>query len=102
VIANLAKPSNLAQIAPGLSGWMEARGIDPSGYVTAVLYSLFFSLCPIMFKVSKSMVKATCEIIFFSYLFIGCCRQSQTLDRVPIPSLKPNMWLCNIIGGSWC
>lgn len=53
LIANLAAPENIKKVIPGLA---ELANVNPfmerllQGFVPAVLNSIFFSLCPVMFK----------------------------------------------------
>jgi hypothetical protein len=53
VIANLAAPENMKKVIPGLA---ELAHVNPfldrllQGFVPALLNSIFFSLCPVMFK----------------------------------------------------
>jgi hypothetical protein len=53
VAASLPTAGGLTTIAPRLANWLNSMGINITGLISSVLYSLFFSLCPTMFKVRQ-------------------------------------------------
>ena len=54
--ARLVDPGSLEELAPRMAEWSESHDLKIielfSGMISALIWSVFFALCPIMFKVS--------------------------------------------------
>jgi len=54
--SRLVDPASLTEVAPRVAEWSEEHDLKIielfSGMATALIWSTFFALCPIMFKVS--------------------------------------------------
>lgn len=104
--AQLIDPKDLEKLIPSIEGFGEGnrqRLVNLlSGLTTALIWSTFFALCPIFFKVSLQSFVLPAHVLIRSIPFRSPCRQLHTSaprQRVwPMPSLRP----CNTTGGSWC
>jgi len=58
--SKLANPEDLGNLIPKLDGVSDERAVEItlllSGLITAGIWSLFFALCPILFKVSHFLL----------------------------------------------
>lgn len=104
VIANLANPDNLGKILPGLAELaVENPFVDRllQGLVPAILNSLFFSLCPIMFKAISNFGSNAISVNQAEYIAL---QVSCTWDKIISYThfiLMSSLYLNSIIGHSW-
>lgn len=80
--SQLANPEDLGNLIPKLDGVSDERAVEItlllSGFITAGIWSLFFALCPILFKVSHFLLHRFGNKFYLS-LFTSCTQRNQTI-----------------------
>jgi len=104
VIANLAAPKNLKKVLPGLS---EFADVNPfvdrllQGLVPAALNSLFFSLCPIMFKGISNFGSNAISVNQAEYIALQVSHAWDDIISYKHSLLMSSFYINSIIGHSW-
>jgi hypothetical protein len=101
LIANLAAPENMKKVIPVLA---ELANVNPfldrllQGFVPALLNSLFFSLCPVMFKAIANFGSNAISVNQAEYNALQV-RSRMIADYLCFSCQSD--FICSITGRSW-